>query len=237
MRKPLPKRFYKTVTHGAGPDGFHVLLDERIARTPKRNVLAVQQRALADVLVAEWAAQSDEINPASMPLTTLVCTARDAVTGNEPAVAAEIVNYAGSDLLCYRATTPDELLTAQSKAWDPVLEWSTRTLGAQFVVVSGLMHAAQPPSALAQVSAALQHMPALPLAAVHVLTTLTGSALLALAVARSGLTFDAAWTAAHVDEDWQIAKWGEDDEAVARRHRRHADANAAALVLSLHGTA
>jgi chaperone required for assembly of F1-ATPase len=232
MGKPLPKRFYTAVTVAAGAAGQRVLLDGRAVKTPRKAELVVASAVLAAAIAAEWAAQVDVIAPATMPVTTLVCTALDAVAGQEALVRAEIVNYAGSDLLCYRAAAPVGLAAAQARAWDPVLVWAKAALDTPFVATVGLTHVAQPPAVAVRMAAALAAVPALPLAAVHVLTTLTGSALLALAVQRRFLTLEAAWAAAHVDEDWQISQWGEDHEAALRRTRRLREARAAALVLS-----
>jgi chaperone required for assembly of F1-ATPase len=232
MRKPLPKRFYKDVTVGEDASGFRILLDGRGAKTPRKLNLAVPTRSLADAMAAEWAAQTVEINPSAMPITRLVCTALDAVRGQEAAVADEVAQYAGSDLLCYRAESPAGIVAKQEQHWDPVLAWAARELGAEFVTTASLIHVTQPASAIAPIRAALSSLDALPLAAVSVLTTLTGSAILAVAMLRGHLEVDAAWAAATVDEDWQIAQWGLDYEAEHRRKVRWADAKAAATVLA-----
>lgn len=230
--RPLPRRFFKEATAAPRGVGFAILLDGRVARTPRRHELSVADEALARDIASEWAAQGERIEPSAMPLTTLVCTALDAVRGNEAAVADEIVRYAGSDLTCYRAEAPEALRALQAAKWDPSLEWMAREFGVRFNIASGITHVAQPAEATAAVAAALAPLPALHLAATHVLTTLTGSAVLALAVLKCRMSLDDAWTAAHVDEDWQIEKWGEDAEATERRRRRYLEARAAARVLS-----
>jgi chaperone required for assembly of F1-ATPase len=232
--RPLPRRFYKVAAIAARDGVFALELDGRAARTPLKRPLTVQARALGEALAAEWSAQSDVIDPARMPLTRLVTTAIDAVAGREADVCADIVKYAGSDLLCYRADAPAALVARQAAAWDPVLTWAHAAFGAVFVVTHGLVHVAQPPPTSAKLAAALEPYAALPVAALHTLTTMTGSALLALAVAHAHMSFDAAWAAAHIDEDWQIEKWGSDAEAASRRAYRYRDAAAAALVLQHH---
>jgi chaperone required for assembly of F1-ATPase len=167
-----------------------------------------------------------------MPLTRLANTILDGVEAAPQPVADEIAKYLGSDLLCYRADTPDGLVRRQAEHWDPVLLWAREALGARFVLAEGVMFVTQPEHA---VTAARAHIPADPwrLGAVNVITTLTGSALLALAVARGTLDVDAAWAAAHVDEDWNMAQWGRDEIALARRAARFAEMRAAATVLTL----
>lgn len=230
--KPLPKRFYKEVSVAADDGGFSVLLDGRKVRSPRKHVLTLPTEVLATMAADEWAAQAETIDPGKMPLTTLAFTAIDAVAGAEESVATEIVKYSGSDLLCYRAETPVELVRTQAIHWDPVLRWADEVLGARFVVNTGLMPVDQPPEAAGAIARAITGIPALKLAALHVLTTLMGSAVLALAVHRGHMTLEAAWAAAHVDEDWQIAQWGEDAEAQRRRERRLRDARSAATVLA-----
>ena len=234
--RPLPKRFYATVAV-APPDAtvaaLRILLDGKTMRTPAKAVLAVPTRALAEAIAAEWEAQGAHIDPAAMPLTRLVNSGLDGVRGREGEVRGDIAKYAASDLVCYRATEPVALALRQAELWDPILAWSRKTLGVSFVLAEGIMPVAQPPAARAAVSRALAGYDALALTALHVMTTLTGSALLALAHARGRLGGEEAWVAAHVDEDWQIGRWGEDAEAAARRQRRRLEMQAASRLLAL----
>jgi chaperone required for assembly of F1-ATPase len=183
-------------------------------------------------VAAEWERQRETIEPAEMPLTRLLNSAIDGVALTMTETRADIVRYAGSDLLCYRAEEPDTLVERQAHAFDPVLRWAAESLGARFNVTAGIVHVAQPPQALAAIAAALDSYddPAA-LAALSVMTTLSGSALLALAVARGFLSAEAAWRAAHVDEDFQAERWGADAEAMARREARRREFEAAAVVL------
>ncbi|MFV0297706.1 MAG: ATP12 family chaperone protein, partial [Hyphomicrobiaceae bacterium] len=205
--RPLPKRFYTRATTGPADQGFTILLDQRPVRTPRRAPLVVATQPLAEAIAAEWQAQGEHVDPTGMPLTRLANTALDGVTGREADVKADIVKYAGSDLLCYRADYPDGLVQRQADLWDPVLAWYVATHGAPFTVATGLMPVAQTPAALAAIDALLADADPFKLAATHIMTTLMGSALLALAVSEGHLTAEAAWEAAHVDEDWQISEW------------------------------
>ncbi|MGE5511460.1 MAG: ATP12 family chaperone protein [Bacteroidota bacterium] len=231
--RPLPKRIYQAVAVAPGEAGFRVLLDRRPARTPRRRELVLPTRALADAIAAEWEAQGDRVDPATMLLTRLANTVLDGVVGREADLRADILKYAGSDLLCYRAGEPEALIALQSRHWDPVLDWGREVLGARFMLVQGLMPVSQARETLDRIAVAIADLDAFRLAALHVMTTLMGSALLGLAVVKGRLSADAAWDAAHVDEDWQISKWGEDAEAVARRRRRRAEMDAACRLLSL----
>jgi chaperone required for assembly of F1-ATPase len=233
LRPPLPKRFYVTVSVGEADGGFSVLLDGRPVRTPKKLPLVVPTRALADAIAEEWAAQTEHIDPASMPLSKLAITAIDGVTGSKDEVAAEIVRFAGSDLLCYRAEAPAALAEMQARVWDPVVRWAEAQTGARFLLAEGVMPVTQSREALARVGELVAPYGAYALTALHVMTTLTGSAFLALAGAMGRLTAEEAWAAAHVDEDWQIARWGVDVEAAERRARRHAEMLAASRFLQL----
>jgi chaperone required for assembly of F1-ATPase len=231
MKPELPKRFYRAASVGEAPDGFRLLLDGRPARTPAKNILAVPSRPLAEKLAEEWGRQVEQIDPATMPLTKLVVTAIDGVVPAPQPVRDELVKYAGSDLLCYRAGEPDGLVLRQGEAWDPVLVWARERFGARFVLAEGVMFVAQPPEWVAAIAREVEPFEGLALAALHVTTTLTGSVLLALALAHGQLDADATWAAAHVDEDWNILQWGEDAEASARRARRFVDLQVAAEVM------
>ena len=218
----LPRRFYKDVEVIRDGDGYQIALDGRPVKTPKRTPLAVAHAPLAEAMADEWRTQGDLIDPETMPMTKLVNTALDAVTGQEAAVAADIAAFAGSDLICYRAAHPNELVTLQARAWGPLLTWAHQDLGARFVLAEGVMPVAQPNDALEAVAAVISDYDPLSLAGLHVMTTLTGSALIALAHAKGLLTAEEAWAAAHVDEDFQISQWGADSDASARRARRWA---------------
>jgi chaperone required for assembly of F1-ATPase len=232
VRPQLRRRFYATATAGEGGDGHPILLDGRPVRTPARNGLCAPTRALAEAIAAEWAAQEDVIDPARMPLTRLANTIIDGVAAAPAAVADEIGKYLGCDLLLYRAEQPDAFVARQAQHWDPILTWAREALGARFILSEGVVFVEQPERAVAAARAAI---PADPwrLGAVHAIATLTGSALLALAVLRGRLPADEVWTAAHVDEDWNMQQWGEDELALARRAFRFAELQAAATILVL----
>ena len=235
---PPVRRFYKAVEVGEA-DGRHALmLDGRRARTPGRNPVSAASRALMLEVAAEWQRQSEIIDPAAMPLTRLLNSAIDGVAHTMAETRADILGYAGSDLICYRADEPETLAARQAQAFDPVLRWAAESLGARFNVTAAVMHVAQPPEALAAIGAALDaYNDPVALAALSVMTTLTGSVVLALAVARGFLSADAAWRAAHVDEDFQAERWGEDAEAKARREARWREFEAAAMAVALTRTA
>ena len=228
MKHHLPKRFYKDVTIGETESGFNILLDGRPVKTPGKHLLAVPTRAAADLLAAEWDAQLTEINPVKMPVTRLVNTAIEGVAAEIDGLFDDIVNFAGTDLLCYRAEMPQSLIDMQAKHWDPVIYWAADAVGARFILVQGIIHRQQPNEAIdAFVATLSKHRSAIALAALHTVTTLTGSALISLAFGEQRLTAAQAWQIAHVDEDWNILQWGTDAEAEARRAARWLDMKAA----------
>ncbi len=241
MKRALPKRFYKEATVGPRDGAFAVLLDGRIVRTPAGGTLALPTEAAARLVAAEWAAQGESIDPSTMPVTRLVNSALDGVARDLPGVVADIVKYAGSDLVCYRAGEPDGLVAAQAAAWDPALAFAREKLGARFILAQGVMFAAQPDHALEAFARAVEAIAARPdgalrIAALHSMTTLTGSTLLAMMIAQGGLSVEDAWTAAHVDEDWQMKLWGADGEALAKRAQRFVDLKAAVDLWTALGT-
>jgi chaperone required for assembly of F1-ATPase len=234
-RPALPKRFYTVVATEQRADGIAVLLDGRPLRTPGRRPLTVAIPALAEAIAAEWRAQGETIDPAAMPVTRIVNTALDGVADRADAVRADIARFAETDLICYRAGDPEGLVELQRRHWDPLCAWARDELGLGFVLAEGVMHVAQPPASLARAADLLLAFDPLGLAALHVLTTLTGSLVIALAVTRGRLTPDQGWTAAHVDEDWQISHWGEDAEARRRREMNRREFDAAVLVAMAAG--
>ena len=236
LRTPLRQRFYAAVGLAERDGGFAILLDGRPVRTPARRQLAAPTEALARALAAEWEAQREVIDPASMPLTRLANAIIDRVADAPGPVAEEVKKYLGTDLVCYRASTPDGLVARQAQAWDPVLTWAREALGARFVLGEGVVYVAQPVAALAAASAAIpdgaRDAKALwRLGALNVVTTLPGSALIALALLHGAMSVEAAWAAAHVDEDWNVDQWGRAELALARRAFRETEMRAAVTVI------
>lgn len=227
----LPKRFYKSVDVAEVSGGHRITLDGRSIKTPKKQGLTVPSRSLAEVIAAEWDSQGERIDPHTMPMTKLANTAIDAVAPLTEVVAADIVAYAANDLLCYRAADHEGLFERQAARWDPVLDWAQRRYGLELIVVRGVMPVEQDPQVFGDIRAHLATFDAFGLTALHVLTSLTGSALLPIAIADGHLTPDDAWDAAHVDEHWQIERWGQDAEADHRQRVRRAEFDAAVTLL------
>jgi len=230
-RPILRRRFYAKAATARVAEGYAVELDGTPLRTPAGRVLAAPTQALAQAIAAEWEAQGEMIDPATMPQTRLANAIIDGVANRPGPVAAEVEKYLASDLICYRAPTPQGLRDRQAAHWDPILAWMRDKLDAHFALGEGVVHVAQPKAAPA---AARTVIPTDPwrLGAVHAATTLTGSALIALALADRAVSAEAAWQAAHVDEDWNMEQWGRDELALERRAHRYAEFLAAAMMLS-----
>lgn len=235
MRQPQPKRFYKTVEVAEADGGFRVLLDGKPVRTPGRAFLVLPTEAAAHLVADEFDAQAEILDIAAMPVLRLANTALDGVAQDPQAVLEDILRFASCDLVCYRADGPEPLVARQAECWDGVIDWARATLSARMVLAEGVMHVDQPREAIAAISIHLNaRRDPFRLAALHVMTSLMGSALLALSVDAGELTPDEAWKAAYVDEDWTIEQWGEDAEAMAMRAARHRDMiGAARLVAAL----
>jgi chaperone required for assembly of F1-ATPase len=233
VRPPLRRRFYAQASVVKEADAYAVRLDDKPVRTPAQRILAAPTRAVAEAIAAEWQVQGDVVDPSTMPLTRLANAIIDGVADRPQPVAGEIAKYLSSDLLFYRAASPAGLVERQHRHWDPVLAWAAQVLGARFALAEGVVHVAQPEHAIGAARAAIPDGP-WPLGALHAATTLTGSALLALALAHGKLSVEEAWQAAHVDEDWNMEQWGRDTLALERRAFRFAELKAAAVVLMAH---
>lgn len=230
MRAPLRKRFYTAVEIAETDGGFAVTLDGRPIRTPSGRQVVVPSREIAQDIAREWAEQRESIDPVTMPFTRLANSVVQGVIGREQLVSDDLARYFESDLLFYRAAHPQALVEREAANWDPVLFWAGERLGAHFILSEGIMHVRQPPEAIAAARGALPR-DAWSIAALHVITTITGSALLALALLYRARDSEQVWTAAHVDEDWNAELWGLDEEAAERRAARLVEYNAAVKVL------
>jgi chaperone required for assembly of F1-ATPase len=227
------KRFYKLVSVAPEGPGFALRLDERAVKTPARAGLVVPSKALAEAIAAEWDAQGDEIDPRTMPLTGLANAAIDRVAPDPQAFASRLAEYGESDLLCYRAETPDKLVARQAGCWDPILAWARQRFDIELAVVCGIMHRKQSEAALKQLARAVAARGAFELAGLSPLVTVSGSLIIALALAEGAIPFEDAWNAASLDEQWQLEQWGDDAEGIAALETRRRDFEAGARFLEL----
>lgn len=224
----VAKRFWKATQAEACEGGFSVRLDARPVKTPAKTPLVVPTLAMAEAIAAEWDAQQGVIRPDTMPVTRSANSAIDKVGPLFDAVVGEISGYGGSDLLCYRAEAPVELVARQVAQWDPLLDWSEKELGARLQVTMGVIPVSQPAESLAALRTCVASHDPFQLAALHDLVAISGSLILGLAVARGRLTHDQAFALSRIDEHWQVEQWGEDEEfAAAEAYRQTAFAEAA----------
>jgi chaperone required for assembly of F1-ATPase len=227
------KRFYKEVSAASRDGGFAVLLDGRPVKTPAQNGLVLPTEALAKAIAAEWREQGNEIVATAMPLLRLANTVIDGVARNREEVIGAILRFGENDLLCYRAHQPPELAARQKAGWDPVLDWVAQKQGANMRVAAGLTHVDQPSQALAALRGALESFDAFSLGGLHVIASITGSVVLALAVAGGFITGAQAFGLSRIDETYQAEKWGEDADAAARATALAHELNKAAEMIAL----
>jgi len=225
-----PRRFYKQVSVTLE---FGIVLDGKQVKTPGKRHLIVPNAELAAAIAEEWEAQAETIKPESMPFTKLANTAIDRVAPERPRIIAEVIEYAGSDLVCYRAENPQALVERQAAHWDPVISWARNELDLSFRSFPGVVHHPQPRDSLKTLERVVAAVDDFALTGFHNIMTLTGSALLALMLTRGRISPDEAWKAAHVDEDFQIERWGEDWEAKERQERRLKEFEACCRFLKL----
>ena len=231
--RPLPRRFYKEAAASPLDGGFTVLLDGRGVKTPARAPLVVPTRALAEAMAGEWAGQGELIDPRIMWLTKLANTAIDRVAPRRDPVIDEIAAFAATDLICYRAEHPAELVRRQAAHWSPLVDWAAATFGAELRVTESILHVAQDEAALVALRDAVASADDFQLAALHNAVTLTGSAVIGLALLKGRLDAEQAFDAAHVDEAWQTELCGEDEDETARLASRRAELLDTARFLTL----
>ena len=225
------RRFYRDVTVAPAAGGHPVLLDGRPMRTPARQLLAAPTAPLAEAIADEWRGQGDTIRPDAMPLTRLASTAIDRMPAQRQAAIEEVVAYADTDLVCYRAAEPFELVRRQHQAWQPMLEWLTHTYGVKLAVTTSILPLAQPAAARTRLRSAIEDLSDWPLVGMHMATTALGSLVLGLALLRGRLDADAALAASLLDELFEIERWGSDVEAERRQEVLRRDVNGAARLL------
>jgi chaperone required for assembly of F1-ATPase len=229
----LPKRFYKDASIATVDNGFAVALDGRIPKTPGMKQVVVPVEAIAARMAGEWAAQGEFINPETMPMVRLINSAVEVGEESTDALRAEIVKYCANDLMIYRADSPESLVRRQEELWDDVLVKLARQFGIAFQPTVGILHQPQPPATIERLTSLLEAEELLPLTAMNAIMSITGSGLLAIALRHRLVDPETVWLAAHVDEDHNIALWGEVEEITVRRGKRRSEYEAAVEVLSV----
>lgn len=227
------KRFFETATADCVEGGFAVLLDGRAMLTPARNTLLLPSMALASAIAAEWTAQSDKIDAATMPLTRHAYTAVDGVRQGTDQVVEEITRFAETDLVCYRAENPKALATRQADEWQPLLDWLHEAHGTTLVVTGGVVPVRQDSEQVAMLKRLVAAHELFALTALHTLVSICGSLVIGLAVSAGRLSATAAWDVSRIDHDYQAAQWGTDSEAAADAERTRGDLLAAARFMEL----
>lgn len=215
------KRFWKDATAEACEGGFTVRLDGRPVKTPAKTPLILPTLELAQAIAAEWDSQQGEVKPQTMPMTRSANSALDKIIPQRAEVVGLLAAYGGTDLLCYRAASPAELVARQAAGWDPLIDWAATALDAPLITTQGVVHVAQDAAVLARLTAEVDALSPFHLAGFHDLVAITGSLVLALAVTKGRLTAPEAWTLSRIDEAWQIEQWGADEEATTLEAARH----------------
>lgn len=229
----MKKRFYKNAAVEKLDGGFTVALDGRAIKTLAKHPLAIGIEQLAEAVAAEWRAQQGEIRHDSMPMMRFVCTALDRVTPSRTEVILETVKFAETDLLCYRTAQPKELARRQAENWQPLLDWAETRYGASLSTTTGLTPIAQDEAALARLRTAVEAENDLTLTGLHVATAASGSLVVALALLEQEIDAQHAWAASHIDERWQLERWGEDAELAERLEGLRTEISAAGEFLAL----
>ena len=215
------KRFYKTVSVDRQGSGFALLLDGRGVKTPARQPLVLPSAALARAVAAEWQAQGDEINIASMAMTGFANAAIDRIAPEPALFVREIASFGETDTLCYRADSGDPLAVRQGELWDPMLEWAENFYDITLIRIAGVIHQPQPPHSLLRLKAAVAPLNPFVLAPMITLTTIGGSLVAALGLLEGAFDLATVWRAISLEELWQEELWGVEAEAVkARLHRK-----------------
>jgi len=227
------KRFYKDAAVGACEGGYSVVLDRRPVKTPGGLPLVIPSAALAGAVAEEWRAQEETIRPHTMPLTQLAATAVDKVGPARRAVVDQLVSYGATDLLCYRAGEPADLVARQAASWQPLVDWAKETCGARLVVTAGVIPVDQPVSAIDALRTAVESFSDLELTAMAGIVQASGSLVVGLALVLGRIDGEAAFEISQLDESYQMERWGDDSEAVERRRRLRDDIRAAATFLAL----
>ncbi len=227
------KRFWTDVALTGSAGGYAVALDQRPIRTPAKQTLTLPTRALAEAVAEEWRSQGEVVSPDTMPQTRYANSVIDGIIPHREEIVAAIAAYGASDLLCYRAGHPEELIMQQTERWDPLLDWARETYDAPLILTTGVMPVTQPKTSLERLRHAVDGHDNFSLAGLHDLVSISGSLILGLGVSAGRLQAAEALSLSRLDDEWQISQWGHDDEAAAVAARKAADFEQAARLMRL----
>ena len=215
------KRFWDDATANPVDGGHAILLDGKPMRMPGGDVLLVPHAPLAHAIAAEWQSagggKGGQMSFSDTPLTRLAGTAQHRIAPDPDTTADAIARYGESDLLCYRAESPQPLVQRQAQEWQPWLDWAAQRFDAPLRVTAGIRHVRQHKDALAALRRVVFAMDAYALAGLGIAVPSMGSLVLGLALAEKHITAGQALSLSMLDELFQEEQWGPDDDGVARR--------------------
>jgi len=226
-------RFYKKVSVESYDASFCVLLDGKKARTPKKNIIQFPSQTLAEAIADEWDAQGKDIDPFSMPMNRLCNVALDIDDQAIKPLVDELLNFIQTDALIFRSYEPEALVALQEDQWNIIQEYAEDLLEGKIITTKGLSIPDQSDILSENARNILSALSIFELTALHTITTISGSIFIALVLFTQGISSDQAWQAGHLEEDWNIALWGDDEEAQKRRKFRRKEWDAACKVLKI----
>ena len=227
------QKFYKKSSVESADGSFSILLDGRSVKTPAGNTLAIASERLAREIAREWAAQQDTIEPHTMPLTAMACTMLDRIIPKQAAIKSQLLRFAETDLLCYRAQEPFDLTVRQHAVWQPLIDWAAETYHAPMAVTQGILPISQPQSTLKSLSSAMDRLQDGELAGLSSITAIAGSLIIGLAVIAGRINAEEAFTIVQLDEDFQNERWGTVEEATDRQRVLQREIQSAAIFVEL----
>jgi chaperone required for assembly of F1-ATPase len=227
------RRLYRKAEPVRRADGHGIALDGRAVKTPGKRDLVVPNGVLAAAIAEEWNSQEDEVRPAGMRLTRLATTAVDRVAIQRDPIVEQTANYAGTDLVCYRAAHPPALAARQQAVWQPLIDWAALRYDAPLSITTGVIPRRQSAASLRAFATAIAELDDFTLTALHLATAACGSLVIALALLEGRLDSAGAFAASQLDESFQIEAWGEDLEQAKRRRALAADIDTASRFISL----
>lgn len=227
------KRFYKDVSVSEKNKMFMVLLDGKTIKTPQKSLCLMPTKAMALAVAKEWDDQKEDIAPFSMPITKLMNTTIDRIAARRSEIIDELVGFAGSDQVCYRAEDPQDLVALQCKVWDPLLDRIKTLHEIELTQTSGIIFQEQDPEQILKIRALIENIEDFPLMAFYGMTTVCGSITIGINLFEGHISMKDAWDAGHLDENYQVSKWGSDYEAEDRRDNLKTELENSVRFLSL----
>ena len=214
------KKFWKIVqVKKKLKNSFEILLDKRILKTPMQKDLIFSNYKIAKETALEWDIDEKEINTENMVFYGLISTAIDKISNDKVSYIENVLGFINTDLICYRADGPNELVDLQNNSWNPIISFIKKYIDVELKFFIGVMPSKQSLDIFNRLKTLINSFSDIEISALHRMTNLTGSIFISICILKGDVLKNEAFELSFLDELYQAKNWGIEEESLDKRDK------------------